>query len=141
MILRSLILRSEEIRETAAKAVLNLPIDAEHPKEVVFMEHKAKRSTEANSRYWAMLGEVSQQAWIQGRQYPVEVIHEYAKRYMLPDECAKGVPKWITLPNGDRALGMSTTDLNTAEFSEYMTQVEAWAAGIGVLFSADRAQG
>lgn len=138
MILRSLIVRNEAIRALAAAAVLNLPVNAEHPMEVLFRPYKAKRSTEANALYWSRLGEVSQQVWLQGRQYPVEVIHEFLKREMLPDMCAKGIAKWITLPNGDRALGLSTTDLNTAEFAEYLEAVTAWAAGLGVLFSADR---
>ena len=62
------------------------------------------------------------------------MLHEHCKREFLPESCAKGVEKWGYLPSGERILTMSTTDLNTAEFADYMHQVFAFGGELGVVF-------
>lgn len=42
--------------------------------------------------------------------------------------------KWDYLPNGDRILKASTTDLTTKGFSEYIEQIYAFASIEGVMF-------
>lgn len=138
MKLRSLILRSEAIRATAAAAILNLPIDEAHPWQVTMTIYRRQRGNPANSLYWCRLAEIASQAWIAGKQFDADTLHIFCKQSFLPDQCAKGIDKWTLLPNGDRALRMSTTSLNTSEFAEYLEQVTAWGAGLGVHFSADR---
>jgi hypothetical protein len=136
---RRIILRSEQIRSLALATVSNLPVDDEQPLEILIRPYKAKRRNEANALYWVRLAEIADQAWFGGRQFDPDTLHEYFKIQFLPDECAKGIDKWTFLPFTEmRVLRMSTTDLSTSEFAEYLTQVEAFGADLGVQFSADR---
>lgn len=96
------------------------------PWQVDIGPEKSKRSLQANKLYWALLNQVSEQAWIEGRQYSAEVYHELCKRRFIG--C-------VDLPNGG-LLGMSSSDLSTKEFTEYVDQVTAWAATeFGVTFT------
>jgi hypothetical protein len=71
------------------------------------------------------LSQISEQAKVGGQQYSPEAWHELAKRKFL------GVTE---LPDGS-IVGKSSTNLTTTEFSEFCTQVEAWAATeLGVTF-------
>lgn len=88
-----------------------------HPMQVDIQEESTKRSLQQNRRYWAVLNQISDQAWVDGRQYASECWHELAKRKFIG--C-------IDLPGGGM-LAMSTTELSTKEFAEYCTKVEAWA--------------
>ncbi len=116
---------------------------AGHPLAVRLYEHKERRTQEQQSLMWIRLGEIADQAWIGGRQYSSEVWHEQMKREYLPDEegptkrCRKDYRKWAHMPNGDRALIGSTTQLTTFGMAEYLTALMAWAATeLGVMFSA-----
>ena len=88
-----------------------------HPMQVDIHPEATKRSLRQNRRYWAVLNQISEQAWIEGRQYSSECWHEAAKRKFIG--C-------IDLPGGGM-VAMSTTDLTTKDFAEYCAQVEAWA--------------
>ena len=136
MTTRSIVLRNETIRSLAIAAVSQLPVSDNNPLEIVIRPYKAKRKVEANGLYWLRLGEIADQAYAEGKQYSAYTWHEYMKRRFLPDVDTKGNQKWAHLPSGDRALIMSTTTLNTSEFAEYITQVEAFGASLGVMFSA-----
>jgi hypothetical protein len=58
-----------------------------------------------------------------------EVWHEWAKRRFI------GVRE-IVLPDGEIAvLGMTSTELSVADFSDYMQMLEAWAVEHGVIFN------
>jgi len=86
-----------------------------------------KRTKQQNKRYWGrgVLAQVAQQATVNGRLFDAEVWHEQFKRQFI------GV---IELPNG-QVVGRSSTDLTTAEFSDFCSQVEAYAAAeLGVTF-------
>lgn len=97
----------------------------EHPLCVEVSSHSTKRSNAQNARYWKILQEISDQAWIEGKQYHPEIFHELAKRTHL------GV---IDLPGGGK-MGRSTATLTTAEFADYCDKVEAWAATeLGITF-------
>ena len=85
------------------------------------------RTVPQNRRYWGggVLKQVAAQAVVNGRMFPAEVWHEQFKRAFI------GV---IELPSGE-VVGMSSKKLTTAEFSEFCTQVEAYAANeLGVTF-------
>ena len=88
---------------------------------------KRKRTQPQNRRYWGkgVLAQIAEQATVNGKLYPAEIWHELAKRKFI------GV---IELPNGE-VVGKSSTGLTTTEFSEFCSQVEAWAASeLGVTF-------
>lgn len=96
------------------------------PLAVLVTLHKTKRSTEQNKRLWALLGEISRNAWVQGRQFSAEAWNEhFAGEFIGYEE----------LPSG-RRKGISTTTLSVAEMAEYQTRIEAYAASeLGIQFS------
>jgi hypothetical protein len=88
---------------------------------------RRKRTKAQNKRYWGqgVLAQVAAQAVVNGKQYDAETWHEMFKRLFI------GV---VELPNGE-VVGKSSAALTTAEFSEFCTRVEAYAASeLGVTF-------
>lgn len=88
---------------------------------------RRKRTPAQNRRYWGkgVLAQIAEQAVVNGKQFTSEVWHEQFKREFI------GV---MQLPNGD-VIGKSSTDLDTAEFSAFCDEVEAYAAmSLGVTF-------
>lgn len=86
-----------------------------------------KRTNPQNRRYWGrgVLAQVAEQATSGGKLFEASSWHELFKRKFI------GV---IELPDGS-VVGKSSTGLNTAEFSEFCDQVEAYAATeLGVCF-------
>lgn len=85
------------------------------------------RTQKQNKRYWGkgVLAQIAEQAAVNGKLYSAEVWHEQFKRMFIGfDE----------LPNG-QIIGKSSTALTTAEFCDFCTQVEAYAATeLGVRF-------
>lgn len=94
------------------------------PLAIQITDAKAKRSTQANRYYRAVLQQIEEQAWILGRQFSADAWHEMFKQKFI------GI---IDLPNGG-TIGQSSTTLNTEEFSIYTQQVEAFGASLGVQF-------
>lgn len=143
MIPRSFVLVSERVQKSLITVISNLPLDGSI--EAVLRPLQRKRSNEANALMWLRLGEIAAQAWVMGAQYSAETWHEHYKRQYLPEDGDQDIDrrvkgryrKWAYLPNGDRVLVGSTTNLTKWGFSEYMTQIEADGAGMGVLFSSD----
>lgn len=88
---------------------------------------RKKRTSRQNARYWGdgVLAQIATQATANGRLYDAAVWHEQFKRMFI------GV---IELPNGE-VTGKSSTELDTAEFAEFCTKVEAYAVTeLGVTF-------
>jgi hypothetical protein len=88
---------------------------------------RMKRTSKQNKRYWSkgVLAQISAQVAVNGKRFSAEVWHEQFKRMFI------GVEE---LPNGD-VIGKSSTQLDTAEFSAFCDQVEAYAATeLGVTF-------
>lgn len=95
------------------------------PLAVVVSEHKEKRSSVQNNRYWALLAEISDQAFVNGKKYSNEIWHEHFARMFIGCE---------ELPTGD-LKAISTTTLNVEDFGRYMEKLEAYAAReLGVMF-------
>ena len=85
-----------------------------------------KRSNPQNARYWLLLHEISEKLRPGGEQFSPESYHEWFKSKLLGRVEVK-------LPNGyTTQITNSTADLETPEFSDYMTKVEAWASERGV---------
>lgn len=90
--------------------------------------YKSKRSLEQNRRYFgpAILGAIAEQAWIGGRRFGKAEWHHHFKTRFIGE---------VDLPFGG-TRPMSSSDLSVEEFSEFMQQVEAYAATeLGVQFT------
>jgi hypothetical protein len=87
---------------------------------------KHRRSNPANARYWLLLHRIAEELAPGGKKYSAEQWHTYAKsRWIGCDD--------VTLPNGKTmTIPKSSAALDTAEFNDYVTQVEAWAGERGV---------
>ncbi len=129
--------------QVAHLRLANLPIDPERPIEVIFREEKKARTPDANARMWAgPLKDISEQAWLHGRQFSDEVWHHYFKEKYLPDFddqefeslTKEGYRKWDFDPEGDKVLVGSTTQLTRKGFAIYLEQVMAFGASLGVMF-------
>lgn len=113
--------------------------------EVVIREATKKRNNDQNALMWAVLGEIADQVWVDKRQFSADMWNVYFKTLNLPDEAnepylhelvtkPESYRKWDLLPNGDRQLIGSTTDLTTYGMSQYMEAVYAFASERGVMF-------
>ena len=83
---------------------------------------KLRRSTQANARLWLLYHALSDKLPVMGQTYSADQWHIYFKSRLLGATDVK-------LPNGKVvSVPNSTTGLDTVEFNDYMTKVEAWAA-------------
>lgn len=132
-------------KATAVAAANNAPIDPERPIELVLREVQKTRGMDANAAMWCgPLKDLAEQAWVGGRQFTAEVWHEWYKREFLPEDddpelhllAKEGYRKWDYDPSGERVLVGSTTQLTVRGFSQYLRQVEAHGASLGVQFRA-----
>src|SRR6185437_7311525 len=99
---------------------------AGRPLVVTVAEHKQKRSNDQNARYWSLLSEIAEQVEVGGKYFDRDVWHEWAKDRFAPK---------IEGPTG--LLSTSTSQMNTEQFNQYMTQVEVFAVQeLGVEFAA-----
>lgn len=114
------IIRDQAIRERAV-AFLN-QLDLSKPWQLVVTPLKRNRSLQQNNLYWGWLGIVAQDT---GNS--TDDIHEWLKHRFL-------APSFVTVNGETQEIRRSTTKLNTKEMSDYMTQVEAWAASeLGII--------
>lgn len=141
---RTMILNSEAVRGTLLAAIHNLPIDADKPLQVTIEDWQPRRKLSQSALMFAgPLRDISEQAWIGGRQFSVEVLHEHCKREFLFEEfdpllCKAGYCKWDYTPLGERVLIGSTTDLTVKGFSLYLEAVHAFGGSLGVMFHEHR---
>lgn len=100
------------------------------PLHVFITTQEKKRSSKQNSRYWGyVLKTIAEQSWVNGKQYRADTWHEYLGDMYLPK-----IEK--ELPDGSiKTHRVSTTDLSVSEFTEYMQNIEAYAASeLGVVW-------
>ncbi|WP_241300818.1 recombination protein NinB [Burkholderia cenocepacia] len=96
------------------------------PLMVTVDEYGSKRSTQANARYWALLEEISGQAYVDGKRFSREAWHTYFREQYAPKEDG---PAGLT--------PMSTSQMDKETFQRYVTQIEVYAAEtLGVEFAA-----
>lgn len=83
---------------------------------------KQRRSQPQNALMWTLLHMIAEKIEPGGKSFSAETWHNYFKsRFLGCDE--------MTLPNGKTLeRPRSTAALDVAEFSDYMTKLEAWAA-------------
>ena len=138
---RKVLLRTWEQVRLLVNLIPNLPIDSENPLEIIIREPVKVRGLDQNGYYFMRLGEIAEQAWIEGRQYSKDAWHEYARKNIMPEQVTTKngdvISKWIETPDGGCAV-ISTTLLEKGCFAEYTNAVEAFGASLGVMFSASR---
>ena len=139
---RKTLLRTETQRDAHIRALMNAPLDADHPLEALIREEQKARKPDQNALMWAgPLRDIAEQGYVKGRTFSAEVWHEHFKREHLPEEydpelCKEGYRKWDYTPGGERVLVGSTTQLTVKGFAQYLTSVEADGAALGVQFHA-----
>lgn len=106
---------------------------------MVCEEQEDDRSVQQNRYYWGVvLAETSQQASIEGQRWAAEAWHELFKRMFLGYEIRKTVVAGRRRKLVTRTL-RSTTRLKVRAMGDYLTKVQAFAAGdLGVRFSCER---
>ena len=112
------------------KANAKACLEKGEPLRVIVTSDERKRNAEQNRFYWGVaLRDISEQAWIDGKQFDKDAWHEYFSRKF-------GVCEDLTLPDGETIMRRkSTTQMTVGEFSTYVNQVQAWAANhLGVEF-------
>ena len=146
---RRISLRNETVRENVLALISNLPVSDSRPLQMIIREEAKARTLDQNALMWSgPLADIEAQAWLNGRQYSAVLWHEYYKAEYLPEEDATDLHllvkdpfkwrKWDWTPKGDRVLVGSTTDLTKYGFSQYLEQVHADGASMGVSFSAPK---
>lgn len=112
------------------KANAQACIERGHPLRIIVTAEERRRTSEANRFYWGIvLRDISEQAWVEGRQFDKDTWHAYfAELY--------GEKVEITLPDGRvHVTRRSTSDMSVGDFSEYLAKVQAHAANeFGVTF-------
>ena len=142
---QTIVLLTERNRDAAVLRIQSLPVGGDPILEVVIRERKDRRTLDQNAAMWAgPLKDLAEQAWVNGQQFAAEVWHEHAKREFLPEDDDPDLAdlvrnpdsyqKWAYTPGGDRVLIGSTTQLTRRGMGEYLYQVFAMGAGLGVLF-------
>lgn len=138
---RQIMLRTVQQRGIVMALLPNLPLDEANPLEIVIREPVKARGMDQNGYYFMRIGEIAEQAWIDGRQFSKDAWHEYAKKNIMPEEIVtkdgEVRSKWEQTPDGDMTV-ISTTRLERGCFAEYTNSVEAFGATLGVMFSARR---
>jgi hypothetical protein len=134
------LIRTEQQKELLASKISNLPVDADHPIQVTISDQTKARGVDANGLMWKRITEISAQGWINKRQYSKDCWHKYLKDNEMPEEVELKdgtiCSKWIEQIDGSREA-ISTTLLSAKCFSEYITIIEAFGSGLGVMFSAN----
>lgn len=144
---RKLYLVSQVQRDTLLALIPTLPLDSAKPLEVVIRERvKGRKLSQQALLFAGPMRDISEQAWFDGRQFSVEVLHEFCKRQFLPEEfdselCKEGYIKWDVDPLGERVLVGSTTQLTVRGYSDYLEQVHVLGAEMGVQFHANPNEG
>jgi hypothetical protein len=121
---------SRERLTKVLSALAHFLLRPEDDYEIVIREHRKARSIAQNRYYWALLNELARHE-VQGQRFISEAWHEYFKGLFIGKE-------EIKLPSGDTFnRPISTTTLDVGQFAEYVTQIEAWAAGHGILLGGE----
>jgi len=143
---RKILLRGPEQVDRAIAMIRNAPLDDSKPLELILREPvKARKPDQSALLFAGQIRDIAAQAWLDGKQFSDLVWHEYLKRQFLPEEfdaelCLEGYVKWESDPFGDPIMVGSTKKLTVRGFSQYLEQVFAFGASLGVEFSERPAQ-
>ena len=120
------VLHDDDRRANCIAEIQRLPLEPVQCVEI--QPYKKTRSLEANARYWSILTElaVGMARQMDGEWHDPEVWHQHFRATFLPCNT-------LHIDGEDVRIPKSTTKLKTAEFSDFMAQVEAWGVEHGAL--------
>lgn len=128
------LLRTFVVRNEAIKAGLFAFIESnwkalaaqEKPLQIQVSEYRSKRTLDQNAKIHAVLQEIAEKAWVDGRQYDAETWKEWFRRRLIGTR---------ELPGGGE-VGVSTTTLSIEACAKFIDQMEAIAATeLGIEFT------
>jgi hypothetical protein len=132
--------------QTALALLPNVPLDPDSPLELIIRERVKKRKLDQQALLFAgPMRDIAEQAWLDGRQFSVEVWHTWCKQKFLPEDfdpelCLEGYRKWDIDPDECRILVGSTKQLTIRGYSQYLEQVFVFGANLGVEFHVKESQ-
>ncbi|OBR52351.1 recombination protein NinB [Paraburkholderia tropica] len=104
--------------------------DKGEPLRLIVTAEERQRNAQQNRFYWgAVLRDISEKAWVDGKQYDKDTWHEFfSRRY--------GILEDVTLPGGEVVVRRrSTTLMSVGEFSQYLDDIQGYATTeLGVCF-------
>lgn len=104
------------------KANWRAMLDQHKPLAVTVTEAKSKRSLDQNAKLHAVLNDIAEQAWVNGRQYDMATWKEWYRRKFVGVEIKE-------LPDGTQiTIGRSTTELDVGEMADLITRIMCDAA-------------
>lgn len=119
-----LILANAAVRERAIKWIQSLP-------EGTRVEFKGpRRSLDANALLWARLADISKQVNWYGQKLSSEDWKDVLSASLRKTRVVPGIDPGTFVP-----LGMRTSDMSKAEFSDLLALIDAFAAERGVIWS------
>lgn len=122
---REFTLRSPSVWPTVVafvKANAKACAEKGEPLRLIITAEERRRNVEQNKKLHAMLKEIAENAWWDGKQYPAEFWKEYyRRRFLLKDE--------YETPDGLIVQTYwSTADLSVKRFSEFIESIHSEAA-------------
>ena len=124
---QSFIIRDERVRQNAIAAILKL--DLEKPWDITIKPYVKKRSLDQNALYWKWLTIIHNET---GQD--LDDVHEILMRKFLEPRKVGHLARAIVTQNenGTPFETWSTKRLTTAQFSEYLEKILAWASDFGI---------
>lgn len=101
--------------------------DSGHPLQCTIAPfHPTANHAQRKQLHGYIIKPTSEQARVGGIRYVPAVWYRMLKEQFLPEKCAKGVKKWLDLPEGDRRLQMGFGDLNEQEADAFLLECRAY---------------
>jgi hypothetical protein len=119
-----LVLANDAIREKAIRWIRGLPAGTR-------VEFKGPaRSLDANALMWARLTDIAKQVEWYGQRLSAEDFKDILTASLRKSRVVPGIDPGTVVP-----LGIRTSDMSKAEFSELLALIDAFAAERGVVWS------
>ena len=109
---------NEQTKKAAISYIEKLPEGKKYSVSVIL--NRSKRSIQQNSLYWLWLNCISSET---GNE--IDTLHDYFKDHFLA--------RRVVVFGEERNAAISTTKLNTAEFTAFLDKVQQFAAGEGII--------
>lgn len=126
----TVLIRSELQKDTLASKIANLPVDADHPIQVVISEQTSKRTLPQNNIMWGMLGDISAQVrWYEMKLTP----DEWKDMFTASLKKQKTVPG---IDGGFVVIGAHTSKMTVADMADLITLMTSFGVDKNVKFKS-----